>query len=250
MDPAPINPAAPFLRYDSSEGDYAMFDVTTPKGRIISAMMRLAAENRWDDVTMLQIADAAGITLNDLRKEFPSKIAILSAFGRSIDDAVIARAPRPQPGQPPRDRIFDVLMTRFAVLAPHKAALKSIMDANPMDLELGRRVMASQAWMLHAAGVPTDGVMGFSRVAGLATVYASVLDTWLKDDDPGLARTMAALDSRLKRGEQAAQMMDDISSGATRAVSGLRDFLRTATQRATSTAEAGDVPPASSGPSV
>ncbi|MGA7118343.1 MAG: hypothetical protein WBY12_14235, partial [Hyphomicrobium sp.] len=77
-----------------------------------------------------------------------------------------------------------------------------------------RRTMASQAWMLHAAGVRTDGVLGTSRVTGLASVYASVMQTWLEDDDPGSARTMAALDRRLKRGEQSMRMLTDIFEGA------------------------------------
>ena len=40
------------------------------------------------------------------------------------------------------------------------------------------------------------------RVAGLGMIYASVFGIWLEDDDPGLARTMAALDRRLRRGER------------------------------------------------
>lgn len=215
-----------------------MLDDMTPKGRIIAATMRLAAGRPWDEVTIRDIADAGGTTLVDLRREFPSKIAILSAFGRAADDAVLARAPKPQAGQPARDRIFDVIMTRFDVLTPYKAALKSIMATRPMDIELGRRLMASQAWMLHAAGIPTDGLTGLSRVAGLTSIYASVLDTWLADEDPGLARTMAALDRRLKRGEQAANMMTDVKAGAERAFEGLRDVLRGFASRANETAGA------------
>ncbi len=221
-----------------------MLDIATPKGRIVTAMMRLAAERPWDEVTIRDIADGAGMSLVELRKEFPSKVAILSAFGRATDDAVLDRAPRPQPGQSARDRIFDVIMTRFDVLTPYKAALKSIMASRPMDIELGRRLMASQAWMLHAAGVPTDGISGLSRVAGLTSIYASVLDTWLEDDDPGLARTMAALDRRLKRGEQAATVMSDVTTGVERAIAGLRDVVRGFAARASSTpsSTAGDEP--------
>jgi hypothetical protein len=47
------------------------------------------------------------------------------------------------------------------------------------------------------------------KVAGLASVYASVFRTWLDDDDPGLARTMAALDRRLRRGERTFARIED-----------------------------------------
>jgi ubiquinone biosynthesis protein COQ9 len=197
----------------------AMLDQSTPKGRIIAATMRLAASRPWDDVLMKDIAEAAAIDLAALRREFPSKGAILSAFMRAVDDAVLASAPKFTGAENARDRIFDVVMARFDVLAPYKDALKSISAARPFDMELARRVMASQAWMLHAAGVRTDGVLGTSRVTGMASVYASVMQTWLQDDDPGSARTMAALDRRLKRGEQSMRMLGDVVEGVDRVAS-------------------------------
>jgi AcrR family transcriptional regulator len=191
-----------------------MLDQSTNKGRIIAATMRLAAERPWDDVLMKDIAEAAAIDLAALRREFPSKTAILSAFSRAVDDAVLSSAPKFTGSENSRDRIFDVVMARLDVLVPYKEALKNIAAARPFDMELVRRTMASQAWMLHAAGVRTDGVLGTSRVTGLASVYASVMQTWLEDDDPGSARTMAALDRRLKRGEQSMRMLTDIVEGA------------------------------------
>ncbi|HEX2257777.1 MAG TPA: TetR/AcrR family transcriptional regulator, partial [Afifellaceae bacterium] len=40
------------------------------------------------------------------------------------------------------------------------------------------------------------------RAQGLALVWARVMRVWLDDDDPGLARTMAALDRRLREAER------------------------------------------------
>lgn len=212
-----------------------MLDQSTLKGRIIAATMRLAAEKPWDDVLMKDIAEAAAIDLAALRREFPSKPAILSAFMRSVDDAVLASAPKFTGAENARDRIFDVVMARFDVLAPYKEALKSIAAARPMDMELVRRAMASQAWMLHAAGVRTDGLLGTSRVTGMASVYASVMQTWLDDDDPGSARTMAALDRRLKRGEQSLRMLTDVVDGADRIASQVMRVLGCGVRRESKT---------------
>jgi hypothetical protein len=41
-------------------------------------------------------------------------------------------------------------------------------------------------------------------------LFASVLRTWVNDDDPGLARTMAALDRALGRGQRFVGLMDDL----------------------------------------
>ena len=187
-----------------------MIDSTTSKGRIVAAALKLAAERPWSEVSLLDIAEAAGTNLVDLRKDFASKTAILSAFIRAVDDGVMAKAVRPLPGTAPRDAIFDVVMSRFDVLQPYKAGLKSILLHLGYDSELARRMLASQAWMLNAAGVPLNGISGTVRVLGLGSVYASVFRTWLDDEDPGLARTMAALDRRLRRGEQSLSTFDGV----------------------------------------
>lgn len=187
-----------------------MLNDNTTKDRIIAAAMRLAAATPWDQVTLREIADAAGIGLAEMRKEFGSKGAIVAAFTRAVDDAVLARAAKPAANQPARDRIFDVIMTRFDVLGPYKAALKSIVASRPFDSAIVKKAWASQAWMLHAAGIPTDGALGSMKVAGLGALYASVADTWLEEDDPGLSRTMAALDRRLKRGEESLRMVTGV----------------------------------------
>jgi len=41
-------------------------------------------------------------------------------------------------------------------------------------------------------------------------LFGSVLRVWVNDDDPGLARTMAALDRALGRGQRFAGLLDDL----------------------------------------
>ena len=74
-------------------------------------------------------------------------------------------------------------------------------QASASSLAQMRPALKSQYWMLAAAGISGEGGTGFLRVQGLLSVYARVFSIWLDDDDPGMARTMAALDRRLRRGE-------------------------------------------------
>ncbi len=186
-----------------------MLDQLTIRGRLVAAAMKLAAERPWREVTLANIADSAGVSLVDVRNEFDSKGDVLAAFVRNVDEAVLARAPQRSGAQPARDALFEVIMSRFDVLSPYKPALKSIAAAWPPDAPVVRALCQSQAWMLRAAGIRSEGLEGQLRAAGLGTVYASVYRTWLSDDDPGLARTMAALDRRLRRGERTLQSIDD-----------------------------------------
>lgn len=189
-----------------------MLDQLTIRGRLITAAMKLAAERPWREVTLNEVAQSAGVSLVDLRREFASKGEILAAFVGAVDDAVLARAPQRAGGQPTRDALFEVIMSRFDVLAAYKPALQSIAAAFAVEPSLACAIGRSQAWMLRAAGIRADGPEGHLRALGLGALYASVYRTWLKDEDPGLSKTMAALDRGLRRGERALRSVDDVSS--------------------------------------
>lgn len=223
-----------------------MLDLTTDKGRIISAALGLAAEKPWRDIGLAEIAARAGIALPTLRREFASKTEILGAFTRLVDDEVLRRAPLASATYGRRDALFEIVMSRFDVLEPYKGALKSITGSGLPDLGHVLPILASQRWMLEAAGIRADGLDGGVRVAGLMTVYASVFRTWLEDDDRGLARTMAALDRRLRRGEQTINSIEGICAGMRRAataVAGVVDGVRSRGARPAAPDAGGTQPP-------
>jgi ubiquinone biosynthesis protein COQ9 len=202
----------------------ALLDMTTPHGRLIAAALKLADTRPWAEITLLDIADAAGLQLADLKRTFGSKTELVTAFMTAVDDAVVRQAPKRDGSQPVRDTLFEVIMGRFDILQPYKAAMKSIFFATAADPSLVRPFFASQHWMLQAAGIGTDGGQGTLRILGLGSLYAAVFRTWLSDDDPGMARTMASLDRRLRRGEQTINTIEDTCSGMMRFASTLPDL--------------------------
>lgn len=217
-----------------------MLDQSTIKGRLVATAMRLAAERPWSEVTLAQIAEAAGVGLVDLRNHFTSKGELVASFVRMVDDAVLTQAAQRTPGrkqtekETPRDALFDVIMSRFDVLAPYKPGLKSIAKAWPNDPSVACAVACSQTWMLRAAGIRADGIEGSVRALGLAGVYSSVYRTWLSDDDPGLGKTMAVLDRRLRRGESALKTVDECAARFCGVGRRMRDvFRRPETERRT-----------------
>ncbi len=207
-----------------------MLDKTTPKGRILAAALDCAAKTRWAEVTLIDIAEAAGVTLSELRGLFTTKSDIIAALLRAVDDEVMRRLPKRGEDQEKRDLLFDTIMTRFDVLGPYKAALKSIHASGSADLALAGPYLSSQHWMLQAAGIGTDGALGALRIAGLGLAYASVFATWLEDDDPGLARTMAALDRRLRRGERTLSGLEQFGTAVSRFSEALRQTARGGTR--------------------
>ena len=69
---------------------------------------------------------------------------------------------------------------------------------------LGARFLKSMALSLQAAGVSSEGCKGTLRTKALAAIQMNATRVWMNDDDPGLARTMAAMDKGLARAEKLA----------------------------------------------
>ena len=188
-----------------------MIDTATTTGRLLTAALDLAGSKDWAAVTLIDIAEAAGASLAELRAVFTTKSDVIAALIDAVDAELLRRTPKRAEGQESRDLLFDAVMTRFDLLAPYKRALKSIYASGAYGLPLAGKHLASRYWMLQAAGIAADGASGALRVAGFAVTYASVFGVWLEDDDPGLARTMAALDRRLRRGERAIASFDRVT---------------------------------------
>jgi AcrR family transcriptional regulator len=182
--------------------------------RVIAAFMALLAEKSFEQIGFAEIATRAGVSLSELRELFGSTLAILAAHMKAVDRAVLAGGDDDMAEESPRERLFDVLMRRLEVHAPHKAAVRSLLRSaanNPgLGFALNGLAVRSQQWMLTAADIGAAGPRGMVRAQGLAMLYALVLRTWIDDDDPGLARTMAALDRALARGQRWSGFLDDV----------------------------------------
>ena len=181
---------------------------------IVGAFMALLAEKRIEDIGFADIARRAGVSLSALRAKYSSKIEILTAHMREVDRAVLDGIDAGMADEPPRERLFDVLMRRLDLLAPEKAAVQSLQRSvmlNPgLALALNGLTVRSMQWMLTAADISASGPKGMVRAQGLALLFASMLRTWVHDDDPGQARTLAALDRALSSGQRWAGFLDDL----------------------------------------
>ena len=187
----------------------------SPREAIVEALMRLAAIQPWDDIEVGDIAREAGVSLSQFRALFPSKGAVLGGFARMIDQKVLGGpGAEDLAGEPARERIFDVVMRRLDAMEPYKPALKRItaaLRADPLSLlALNNAALNSQRFMLAAAGVSSEGPLSRLKLQGAVIVFANTMQTWLDDDDPALAKTMARLDRELRRGERVIERAEDL----------------------------------------
>lgn len=179
----------------------------------LDAFLDQVAERGFASVTLREVAEASGLSLADLYRLYPDKVALVAAFLARIDATVLSGTPgSSDPEETARDRLFDVMMRRYDALRPYRVAHKAIRQAALRDpilgIAMGPAVRRSMAAMLEAASVPSEGLAGALRQNGLLAIHYAVLRVYDQDESADFSKTMAALDSRLKTAESWTQFID------------------------------------------
>jgi AcrR family transcriptional regulator len=129
---------------------------------MIESALTLAADRGWARVGLGDIAEAAEVSLAELRAEFSSKSAIVAAYAADIDRAVLAARDPEMAGRPATERLFDVLMRRFDLLGAHKEGVAAIIRSCPPDPEAVLcgpvALRRSMRWLLEVAMQEALGV--------------------------------------------------------------------------------------------
>jgi AcrR family transcriptional regulator len=190
-----------------------MSEAAEKSDRAIDAFLGLVAERGFADVTLRDVAEAAGMGIAELYAVHPDKVSLAAAFMRRVDAMMLDGAPREHdPEETARDRLFDTMMRRYDALRPHRDALRAIRRASMRDpllmLAFGPALRRAMAATLEAAGVPSEGLSGALRQNGLLAIHYAVSRVFDRDETVDLSRTMAALDGRLKTAERWSQLFE------------------------------------------
>jgi AcrR family transcriptional regulator len=176
--------------------------------------MMLLADHSFEEIGLAEVADKAGLKLSQLRAEVGSVLAIYAQHIKDIDRIVLAGGDEDMADEPPRERLFDVLMRRLEAMAPYREAVRSIIlsarRSPGLAFALNAMAVRSQTWMLEAAGIGTAGPRGALRAQGAAVLFARVLSVWVDEEDESLDRSMAALDRGLVAAERWAGFLGDL----------------------------------------
>lgn len=172
-----------------------------PEDAALDAALRLAETRKWSEISLPEIAEAAGLSLADMLRVAPSKPALMAAFARRVDGAMLAA--KIDADGSVKDKLFEILMRRFDALAPHKAAVKNMLADLPREPIAAicalPSLLRSMRWAAEAAGVRTATPLAPFKINALAVAYLAALLVWRDDDSADAAKTMAALDKSLGR---------------------------------------------------
>ncbi|MBT4880304.1 MAG: TetR family transcriptional regulator [Alphaproteobacteria bacterium] len=177
------------------------------KDKILDAALTLVAREGWTDLSFQEIANLAEVPLAEVYEHFPQKSAFLLALNEKVDRFVLKQAEElsEESGITPRERLFDLSLTRLDALFPYKNALAHIYKDlwfDPLSvLTLAPGFMTSLEWMLQASGLGISDCYGKVRIKALGTIYFLSLKTWLEDDSEDTSKTMAFMDTQMTRAE-------------------------------------------------
>lgn len=170
---------------------------------ILDAALRIAGLAGWRHLSFSSVAEEAGVPLASVLRHYPTRAALLRAWGRVIDQAMLTDDLAIDARETVRDRLFDLIMRRFDAMASHKEAVRALLPSFGRDLTIlaasNCSLDRSMVVTLEAAGVDVVGARGLIQLKGLKGVYLYAMRAWLKDDTSDMAQTMAALDKALDR---------------------------------------------------
>lgn len=156
----------------------------------------------WSEKALAMAAAELGAPADRARLAFPQGQAqMIDAWFDDIDKAMLdAFAPERIEKMKVRERIRELLLFRFRLLAPHREALRRAVAilALPTNAVAGAGLAwrsADRIW--RAAGDEATDFNHYSKRAILIGVYGSTTLVFLDDDSEDLARTVAFLDRRI-----------------------------------------------------
>jgi len=179
-----------------------MQEIIKVKSQIIQAALDLAAIKSWNDITLTDIADNAGVEHDVVLTVFRDKMDVLIALNNQIDDALTDSFPEENnDDETIRDRLFDIMMERFDLMNDHRAAYLSILNSvtmHPKDAFTSLPFLyQSISHMLGLAGGEIATGRSALKSIALSALYLKILRDWVKDDSADMAATMASVDKAL-----------------------------------------------------
>jgi AcrR family transcriptional regulator len=170
------------------------------KQRLYRAAIDLIRRRGYEETTMRDVAQAAGVSPGLLYRYFPSKRAVVLELYETLSDEYASRAAEMRPGKW-RDRFLFALQTSLDVLEPHRITLRALTatligdDHEGVFAPGGAACRIRVARVFHTAVAEASDAPASAVTAPLGrTLYLAhmgVILWWLLDKSPKQRATTA-----------------------------------------------------------
>jgi hypothetical protein len=172
--------------------------------KLAEAALTIAAENPWQGVTLSDLCAASETSLSACAQASVTKADVTAQLDLMVERTMLAAQTHVDRTMTVKDRLFDVLMSRYDGIEDNRGAWVSILQGEAGDglaaLARSARRARCAAWALEASGVSASDLGGAGRAIGLTRILRKIDAVWV-NDGPDLAKTMAQLDQALRTGE-------------------------------------------------
>ena len=166
-------------------------------GRLMAAAITLFAEHGYDETTVAQIADRAGLTKRTFFRHFPDKREVLFSGAAELEHIWTGRVSAAAAGSPALAAVITGLDAATGLLEQRHdfARMRAqIITAHPELLEREliklQRLAEAIARALRDSGVPGHAAT-LAAQTGI-TVFSVAYSRWVLQDDPAALRQLIA----------------------------------------------------------
>ncbi|MDI2112561.1 TetR family transcriptional regulator [Commensalibacter nepenthis] len=168
--------------------------------KLLNGAMNIAAEQGWNQMSIVEAARQTDIPIHIARQQFPCKSSLLLYLNRLADESTLEQS---YIGQPVADYLFDLFMSRFDFFQEYRKGFISALHTLPFNpalaIIMGIATQNSMKWIAESAHIKTHGIKGIACIKGLTGIWALNMRVWIKDDTADLSQTMASLDQTIKK---------------------------------------------------
>jgi AcrR family transcriptional regulator len=171
-------------------------DAARNRQRVLSAAARLFAEARGGEITMEEIASAAGVGKGTLYRRYPSvaaiAVALLDEHERELQERLLRGPPPLGPGAPPAERLAAFYRAMVRLLERH-GHLALAGETGMRRYETG----AYRAWALHVGALLDEAGLARHRALVDALLAPLAPDVFAHQRAGGLSTRRIADDLSL-----------------------------------------------------
>lgn len=177
--------------------------------------MALAATKRWRSITLTDIAAAAELSLAELYSVAPDKHVLLRRALDQVNRQMLDEDYGFDDSLSVRDRLFDVLMTRFEALKDWRSGLECVSESrDPSALKvLFKNNKSALTWALELSGANRGRSGDSAQLAGLIALHDPVIRAFMRDETDDLSHTLRVLDEQLNKAQRWAEARQDWRQG-------------------------------------
>jgi len=171
---------------------------------IAISALKLLEKKSWSKISIKEIFKKSKINQLEAYSIIKEKKEVLLLINNYFDQETI-RLTQKIENSNNKDKIFEIIMTRFEILNNYRNAViklfKYIIKKPDLILYILPHLIKSLIIVIESTENSSDGIRGNLKVEGLMIIYLLVFMVWIKDDTQELEKTMAALDNHLNCAE-------------------------------------------------